>query len=168
MNRRHAGRRRISRRALRNSLIVVVILLVLGLWGVHHALSPMKKAEQQSVTLAKKYAGLTNQTGFYWTNLNKTYYTVAGTNKKNQPIYVIVPQKGGQLRVLKQSEGLSRNTVLKRTWANKNPKKVLQAALGVFNNKPAWYVNYINQKGQLCYDTLNFKTGKSLQSIDNI
>lgn len=168
MRRKHAFRKRFSRRGLTISLSVIVVLLILALWGVHHATNPIVKAQTQSYSLAKKYAGLKTESGFYWTNLNKTYYTVAGTNRQNQPVYVIVPQKGGQLRILKQKDGLTRNTVLKRIWSQKNPKKVLQAALGVFNNQPAWYVNYVNQKGKLCYETIAFKSGKVLQSIENI
>lgn len=168
MRRKHAGRKRLTRTGVRVLLGVIVVAIVLVIWGIHHATQPLVQAQTQSETLAKKYAGLKTTTGFYWTNLDKTYYTVAGTNKQNQPVYVIVPQKGGQLRVLKQTSGLSRNAVLSRVWRRENPKKVLQAALSVFNNQPAWTVNYVNQKGKLCYETLSFKTGKMLQSIQNI
>lgn len=168
MRREHTSHRRVSNRVWLTVLGVILVLIVMFLWGVHHATSPVTKAKAQSIQIAKKYAGLKTSTGFYWTNLNATYYTVAGKNNHNQSVYIIVPQKGGNVRVLQQSSGLSRNQALSQIWSKHNPKKVLSAALSVFNNKPAWIISYMNQKGQLCYETLSFKSGKVLQSIENI
>ncbi|WP_056947841.1 DUF5590 domain-containing protein [Secundilactobacillus odoratitofui] len=168
MRREHSSHRRMSHRVLLTILSFVVVLIIATLWGVHHATYPITNAKAQSVKIAKKYAGLKTTSGFYWTNLNTTYYTVAGTNQQQQAVYIIVPQKGGHVRVLQQKAGLSRNEALSQIWSKQSPKKVLSAALSVFNNQPAWIVSYMNQKGQLCYETLSFKSGKVLQSIENI
>ncbi|MCH5461444.1 DUF5590 domain-containing protein [Lactobacillus sp. LC28-10] len=168
MRREHASRRGLSNRVWLTILGIVVVLLLVIFGGIHHATSPVTKAKAQSVQIAKKYAGLKTTNGFYWTNLNQTYYTVAGKNNQNQSVYIIVPQKGGNVRVLQQSNGLTRNQALSRIWSKHNPKKVLSAALSVFNGKPAWVISYMNQKGQLCYETLNFKSGRVLQAIENI
>ncbi|ANZ63781.1 hypothetical protein AYR62_06540 [Secundilactobacillus paracollinoides] len=168
MRREQSGRRRRGRRVLSSILVIIVILIIGTLWGYHHATAPINKVRSQSISMAEKYAGLKKESAFYWTNLNKTYYTVAGTNKQNKAIYVLVPQKGAQLRVMQQSDGLTRNQVLSKVWSQRNPKKVLSAALSVFNGKSAWIVSYMNKKGQLCYETLSFKSGKLLQLIENI
>lgn len=168
MRREHASHKRTGRRVLIGFLIAIVVVIIALIWGVHHATKPITQAKAQSVKIAEKYAGLKTTSGFYWTNLNRTYYTVAGTNKQNQPVYIIVPQKGGHVRVLQQKSGESRNQVLSQVWSKHNPKKVLQASLSVFNGSPAWIVSYMNQKGQLCYETFIFKTGKVLQLIENI
>lgn len=168
MRRQQTGQKRISKRFIRIILGLFVVLIATGCWGVYHAVSPIVSAQTQAEKLATKYAGLKTKTGFYWTNLNQTYYTVAGTDSQKRAVYVIVPKKGGQLRVLPKKDGVSRNAILRQIWREKKPKKVLQAALGIFNDKPAWYINYLNQKNQLCYETVSFETGKTLQSIANI
>lgn len=168
MRREHASRRRLGNRILLTVLGIVVVLLLLIFGGIHHATSPITKAKAQSVKIAKQYAGLKTDNGFYWTNLDQTYYTVAGKNNQNQSVYIIVPQKGGHVVALQQSNGMSRDQALSQVWSKQHPKKVLSAALSVFNGNPAWVISYMNQKGQLCYETLSFKTGKVLQSIENI
>lgn len=168
MRREHSGRHTVGRRVLITIISAIVIVIIATLWGVHHATSPITKAKRQAVQIAVKYAGLKDTSDVYWSNLNATYYTVSGTNKQKQAVYIIVPQKGGHVRVLQQAKGLTRNEALSQIWSKKRPKKVLSAALSVFNNHPAWVVSYTNQKGQLCYETLNFKSGKVLQSIENI
>ncbi|GAW99653.1 cell wall elongation regulator TseB-like domain-containing protein [Secundilactobacillus mixtipabuli] len=168
MRREHASRRSISNRILLIILGIIVVLLLFIFGGIHHATSPVTKAKAQSIQIAKKYAGLKTTDGFYWTNLNQTYYTVAGKNNQNQSVYIVVPQKGGNVVALQQSAGLSRDQALSRIWSKHNPKKVLSAALSVFNGHPAWVISYMNQKNHLCYETLSFKSGKVLQSIENI
>ncbi|GAX02039.1 hypothetical protein C5L25_001192 [Secundilactobacillus silagei JCM 19001] len=168
MRREHASRKRFGSRLMLTLLGIIIVLILVGFGGIHHATSPVTKAKAQSVSIARKYAGLKTTDGFYWTNLDDTYYTVAGQNAQNQSVYIIVPQKGGNVRVLQQKNGLSRNQALSRVWSKHNPKKVLSAALSVFNGHPAWVVSYMNHKGQLCYETLGFKSGKVLQSIENI
>ncbi|MTV81137.1 DUF5590 domain-containing protein [Secundilactobacillus folii] len=168
MRREHASHRRLSNRIIWTVLGVILVLIIATVWGVHHATAPVNQAKTQSISIAKKYAGLKTSNGFYWTNLNATYYTVAGTNQQNKAVYIIVPQKGGHVRVLNQSSGMTRNQALSQVWTKHKPQKVLSAALSVFNNRPAWIISYMNQKGQLCYETLSFKSGKVLQSIENI
>lgn len=149
--------------------IAVVVLVFLFGWIVYATGNhPKKAAQAQATSLARKYAHLTHVNDFYTYNREKTYYTVAGTNQKNQKEYVIVAQKGGRIRVLKQSAGISKNAALSQTWQQRKPKKVLKIALGVFNDKPVWEVTYINQKGNLCYDLLNYKNGHVIQKISNL
>ncbi|PWG01112.1 hypothetical protein DCM90_01475 [Levilactobacillus bambusae] len=148
-------------------LIVIILIIFGGLYLVGHATSPLVHAQSAAVSKAKQ-SGVKPTSGFYWTNLNDVYYTVPGTKNK-QSVYAIVP-KSKQLKttVVKQNSGLTRNDILKKVWSQQKPKKVLQAALGLFNGDPAWQVSYVNQSGKLCYVTYAFKTGETLQKIMNI
>ncbi len=101
----------------------------------------MRNAKKQATQLAQQYAGLKEETAFYHYNRNHTYYTVAGTNDKKQKIYAIVAQNG---------------------------KKINHTALGMHKNKPVWEISYLNSYGNLCYDLLDFKTGKVVKTIQNI
>ncbi|WP_051907223.1 cell wall elongation regulator TseB-like domain-containing protein [Secundilactobacillus oryzae] len=156
------------RRPIILTLVVVLVVMLAGVFILNRSIAPNARAENQASSLAKKYAGVTEVSDVYWTNLHKTYYTVDGVNKEKQAVYVVVPQKGGNLVVLKQKDGLTRNQVLQRIWSSRNPKKVLRASIGIFNGKPAWVVTYLSQKGKLNYETIRFTTGKSLQKIINL
>lgn len=153
---------------LRNILIVIIALVVIG--GIFYLISnqPRAAARRQTVSIAKKYAHLKSPGSFYIYNRESTYYTIAGKNAQNQPILVIVPQHGGNVRVLKQSKGLTAQEVTQQVTRSRHPQKILKAAPGVFNDKVVWEVTYRNKKGQLCYDLINFKTGKVVQTINNL
>lgn len=129
---------------------------------------PKAEAERQATTIAKRYANLKTRTDFYIYNRENTYYTVAGKNNKGQRILVIVPQKNGSVRVVKQSTGLTEQQALAQVKSNEHPKRVLKAVPGIFNDKVVWEVTYLNSKGNLCYDLINFKTGSYVQQINNL
>ncbi|MBD7895737.1 DUF5590 domain-containing protein [Limosilactobacillus sp. Sa3CUN2] len=153
---------------IRNLLIVIVAIIVI--MGIFYLISnqPRSAARRQTVSIAKKYAHLKDPGSFYIYNRESTYYTIAGKNDKDQPLLVVVPQHGGNVRVLKQNSGLTAQQVIQQVRQDHNPQKVLKAAPGVFNDKVVWEVTYRNQKGQLCYELVNFKTGKVIQSINNL
>ncbi|GEO66878.1 cell wall elongation regulator TseB-like domain-containing protein [Levilactobacillus spicheri] len=167
MRQQYQQRRRPRRWGLLTILVVVLVLLLGGGYVIHRATKPFNSAQTHAVKVAKSAGKLTTTTNFYWTNLDTTYYTVAGQNKAKQKVYAIVPKTGTDVTVLKQSAGLSRNAVLQRVW-QRNPKKVLSAALSIFNGKPAWQVSYLNKAGKLCYLTFQYSNGKVLQQIENI
>ena len=79
-----------------------------------------------------------------------------------------MPQKNGSVRIVKQSKGLTKQQALAQVKSNEHPKKVLKAVPGIFNDKVVWEVTYLNQKGNLCYDLINFKTGSFVQQINNL
>lgn len=157
-----------SLRIVRNLLLIILLIFLLG-WGIYAVGNhPRAAARRQAVQIARKYAGLKKTNAFYSYNREKTYYTVAGTNNKNQAILVIVPQKGGNVRVVKQSSGITKNQALTTVWQKEKPKKVLKVAPGVFNDHVVWEVTYQNSKGNLCYDLLRFSNGKLIQQINNL
>lgn len=167
MRQQYQRRRRPKHWVLLSVLVVVLVLLIGGGVLIHKATSPFNQAQTRAEKIATQKGKLTQTNHFYWTNLDTTYYTVAGQNKAKQKVYAIVPRSGKNVVVLRQSAGLSRNTVLQRVW-QRNPKKVLSAALSIFNGKPAWQVSYLNKSGKLCYLTFQYSNGKVLQQIANI
>lgn len=146
---------------------LIAILVAIMITTYQTAQSPYNQIEKEATSIAKQ-AGLVNKTGFYQYNRNRTYDTVAGTTKTNHPIYIIIDQKSGHFEKINQSSGLSRNDVLTKVWDQKNPKKVLNVAIGKQKNTLVWEVTYLNQKGDLNYWTLNFKNGKTVQQINNL
>lgn len=155
-------------KSVTNTLIVILILLAIGVTFFFISNQPRAAARRQAVSIAKKYAKLKDPGQFYIYNRESTYYTIVGKNNKNQNILVIVPQHSGDIRVLKQSSGLTAKEAMAVVKKSKKPSKILKAAPGVFNNKVVWEVTYQNSKGNLCYDLINFKSGKIIQEINNL
>lgn len=157
-----------SKRMIRDLLILIILIFLVG-WSIYAVGNhPKAEAERQATTIAKRYANLKTRTDFYIYNRENTYYTVAGKNNKGQRILVIVPQKNGSVRVVKQSTGLTEQQALAQVKSNEHPKRVLKAVPGIFNDKVVWEVTYLNSKGNLCYDLINFKTGSYMQQINNL
>ena len=157
-----------SKRMIRDLLILIILIFLVG-WSIYAVGNHHKaEAERQATTIAKRYANLKTRTDFYIYNRENTYYTVAGKNNKGQRILVIVPQKNGSVRVVKQSTGLTEQQALAQVKSNEHPKRVLKAVPGIFNDKVVWEVTYLNSKGNLCYDLINFKTGSYVQQINNL
>lgn len=157
-----------SKRMIRDLLILIILIFLVG-WSIYAVGNhPKAEAERQATTIAKRYANLKTRTDFYIYNRENTYYTVAGKNNKGQRILVIVPQKNGSVRVVKQSTGLTEQQALAQVKSNEHPKRVLKAVPGIFNDKVVWEVTYLNSKGNLCYDLVNFKTGSYVQQINNL
>lgn len=157
-----------SKRMIRDLLILIILIFLVG-WSIYAVGNhPKAEAERQATTIAKRYANLKTRTDFYIYNRENTYYTVAGKNNKGQKILVIVPQKNGSVRIVKQSTGLTEQQALAQVKSNEHPKKVLKAVPGIFNAKVVWEVTYLNSKGNLCYDLINFKTGSYVQQINNL
>lgn len=157
-----------SKRMIRDLLILIILIFLVG-WSIYAVGNhPKAEAERQATTIAKRYANLKTRTDFYIYNRENTYYTVAGKNNKGQRILVIVPQKNGSVRVVKQSTGLTEQQALAQAKSNEHPKRVLKAVPGIFNDKVVWEVTYLNSKGNLCYDLINFKTGSYVQQINNL
>lgn len=157
-----------SKRMIRDLLILIILIFLVG-WSIYAVGNhPKAEAERQATTIAKRYANLKTRTDFYIYNRENTYYTVAGKNNKGQRILVIVPQKNGSVRIVKQSTGLTEQQALAQVKSNEHPKRVLKAVPGIFNDKVVWEVTYLNSKGNLCYDLINFKTGSYVQQINNL
>lgn len=151
--------------------IIILLIFILGFTTfiiIHQAEKPMATARSQTISIAKKYADLKSANTFYSANLGKTYYSIAGKTNKNKPVYVIVAKKGGNVTVVNQRAGLSETQIRNRIQQLKGPKKINNVGLTLINNKPYWVISYINSSNNLCFATLNFKSGSVKKLIENI
>lgn len=150
-------------------VLLLILAIILILW-ISFAIAnhPRREQQREAVTMARKYAHVDHVNGFYVYNREKTYYTVTGKNRHNQQVLVMIPQKGGNITVLKQSHGISNQQARQTVMSQEKPRKILRSAPGWFNDKVVWEVTYVNRQGALCYDLINFKTGKFVQRIDNL
>lgn len=151
--------------------VVLLIILILGFTTFiifHEAQKPMATARRQTIQIATKYADLKSTATFYSSNLDRTYYSVAGKTNKNRAVYVIVAKKGGAVTVLDQRSGITANRARQLISQEKRPKKINSVGLTMINHKPYWTVSYINGHDNLCFATLSFKNGAIKKLIENI
>lgn len=155
-------------KVLRRTLLTILAIILILWISFAIANHPRQEQRREAISMARKYAHVNHVNGFYVYNREKTYYTVTGKNRHNQQVLVMIPQKGGNITVIKQSHGITNQQARQVVKSQEKPRKILRSAPGYFNDKIVWEVTYVNQKGALCYDLINFKTGKFVQQIDNL
>lgn len=150
-------------------LIAIIILLIIMMIGLLlWARLPISTAKSQATDLAEKKAGITKVDRFYMSDLNRTYYTIQGTNKEKQNVLAIIEKKTGNINIVKTSDGISSDKAKNITNAKQSIGKLISVAPTMFNGKPAWAVSYFNNKNGLTYFVVDFKTGKIIRFIDNV
>lgn len=150
------------------TITVVAFLIVTMIIIYVRAQSPRIQARHEAVAMAKKYANLTHEQQFYIYNRQTTYYTVAGTNKKGQKIYVVIPKKGNQVNILAQNKGITADQAVQISKKHPQFKHLLNVGLGYYQDIPVWEVSYENKQNNLCFDLISYKDGKMIKAIQNI
>lgn len=148
------------------SIILLAILLVFG--GYFKAQAPRRVAYHKTVSLAEKYANLKKVTSFYHYNRKQTFYMVSGTNNKKEKVYVIVYHNGKKIIIYNQTDGINAAQAKNIVKKHVTVKRFLNIGMGMQKKTPVWEISYLNQNGNLCYDTIAFKSGQVLKSIQNI
>lgn len=170
-NRRQQRRRRQPLRHHRRRWIwlLVVVVIVACCWEFYSSANHDKTVSQTRVTaLAKSKANLTTVSNFFIYNQERTYYSVAGVNNKNQQLLVIVPANSNHVTVLKQSSGITGREAIQVVQKRHQIRRVLHTALGLYKKTPVWEVAYYNTKGKLNYALVNFKNGKIVEQMNNL
>ncbi|MFT8393013.1 MAG: DUF5590 domain-containing protein [Liquorilactobacillus ghanensis] len=147
----------------------LLVLVIVGAGIIYwQAAAPLNDARKSAVTMAKKYGKLKSTSAFYWYNRQQTFYTVAGKNRDNQAVYVMVAQKGGHINIYQRKSGITSQQAQQTVKNSEHPKKIIKTALGKWKKRPVWEVTYVNKNGRMCYTLLSFKNGSLVKTIQNI
>lgn len=151
---------------------ILLAIIVVGLLSFYffysRAMAPMKRAKNEAVEMAEKYADLASLDKFYWFNRDETYFSLTGKNKDNQEIAVIIPQTGERVIVLNQADGLT-EAQAREVIASYRPKQeITDITLGVYDDKNVWEVTTKNKSNQINYYLLSFDDGTVIKSIENV
>lgn len=150
-------------------LWALLALVVFGSAIIYwQAAAPYHDAQQNAVKLAKRYGGLKKASAFYLFNRKQTYYTVAGINRQNQSVYVMISQKSAHINIYQHKSGISSQKAIQLVKQEQHPKKILKTALGKWDKTPVWEVTYLNRNGRLSYTLLKFKDGSLVKTIQNL
>ncbi|QBP18551.1 DUF5590 domain-containing protein [uncultured bacterium] len=156
-------------RKLLKSISIVVLVIIIGLIiMLFIAQRPMRQARVQSFNTAQKTEGIKRANSFYMSDLNHTYYTIGGPNKRDKKMYVIMNKHHKLVRTVSINSGVSRSAIMNRVRVQDHARKIISVAPAIFNGKTVWIASYENHNKQLCYHTFKYSTGKSLQLITNV
>lgn len=148
--------------------VVMSVVLVFSITLLMISQDPIKKAEKETVAIAKETAGLETATDFYWYNREKTYFSVAGLNEADEEMMVIVAKDGGDTIILNQDEFITEQQAKEMTREDKGSVEILEARIGLEGAMPIWEISYKQENGRLGYYVLTAKSGKWVSDIENI
>lgn len=158
---------------MKNKLLMIlsmsaIIVVLFSVIFYIRSTRPMAQAQKEAVSIAKEFADLQEVDKFYWFTREKTYFSLTGKNAKQEKIAVIIARSGGEVKTFKQKDGLTEAAAIKKIVAEYQPKKVLKASLGMYQDEPVWEVVTENDTGYFNYYLCSFKTGDLLKNIENV
>ncbi|MFD1393966.1 DUF5590 domain-containing protein [Lacticaseibacillus jixianensis] len=145
---------------------LVILAIIIGAYV--RALSPLHSVRSQATTIARKSAGVTTVSNFYWDKESDAYLTVQGTTNRGKRLYVLIRQKTGKVRVTPQTSGISGSAAAAQARATYAPRKILSLGMRWRAKKFVWDVGYVTKSGKLGYVTYDFKTGAQVSAIRNL
>ena len=147
---------------------ISALFLIFFYAQLNRGIRPFQKAKSETIALAQQKSDLEKPENFYWFNGEETYFTVTGTDKNKNELIVIVKQKGGDMVILDSKDTISRKEAVQLTIDKVQPKKILEARIGIIDETPIWEVSFLNNKGQLGYNVLQLEDGQWLHTLENI
>jgi uncharacterized protein YpmB len=146
--------------------ILILAILCIVMWQAvtvyHAALEPKRLTEDKALERAKQEIHFKEIEEVYTYYGNQAYVVIVGTNKDNENIIAFVPEKTDNVIIKKQEEGISRQDAIARVKAERNPKEIVSAKLGIKEGIPCWEIKYIDQKNLFTFYYLTFKNGTFL------
>lgn len=151
------------------TLLITMLLLILGVTAIlTRSLSPYNQAQAETTELASRRANLAEAEDFYWFNGEETFFTVTGTTSEGTPIIVIVQQDGGAIEVINQEDTITEYQAIENTTDRENPQNILEARIGMYDNKPIWEVSFRQEDGSIGYSIYSLTSGEWIRTIKNI
>lgn len=150
------------------AISLVTLVLVSAITYINSSFAPYSSAKSQSNTIAKDTAGIVEPDYFGNYTRSDRYYSVGGLTAKKQYRYIIINAKSGKTNVVDKGNAPLRQTIVDGVAERYSPTKILHINLGLYKKKPTWEVTFENKNGSIGYNLIDFKSGKSIQLINNI
>jgi len=150
------------------TISLIALALVSALTYLNLSFAPFSSAKSQANNIAQEKAGIVEPDYFGNYSRQKQYYSVGGLTKKDKYRYVIIDAKSGKTEIINKNNAPVRQTIIDGVAQRYNAKKILHINLGIYKTKPTWEVTFQNKNGSVGYNLIDFKTGKSIQIINNI
>lgn len=151
------------------SVLIVLIAVVVGTVLIFtQATKPTRTAKKQAISIAKDYADMQQTDDFYWFTWKDTYYSVTGTDSNGKKIIAVIPEDGGNVRVVNQSDGYSEKEIRTIVRDDYKDPTIQKVNFGWFDKQAVWEVITKEEDGTFCYYLLSFKTGEEIKSLIDV
>jgi uncharacterized protein YpmB len=91
------------------------------------------------------------------------YVVFVGTDRKGTKKIAWVPEKNGSVIVKEAKSGLTKREAIERLTAERNPKKIVSAKLGMEKGVPLWELTYIDEDNRYSFYYISFEDGTFLK-----
>lgn len=108
-------------------LLIILSLLIGTIFFYMQAMSPYSRAKSDAISLAKAKTPVKEVTNFEITTTLTTTYSLIGQDSKGEALGVLMPAKGGEIKVVKLAD-------------NKSDLTEKTAALTLYDGKVAWQI----------------------------
>lgn len=150
------------------AISLIALVIVSALTFVNISASPNTSARSQANEIAKDKSGIVEDDYFGTYTREKQYYSVGGLTKNNKYRYVIIDAKSGKAKTVDLNNAPVRKDVVQGVADRYNAVKILHIDLGMYKGSPTWEVAFKNKAGTIGYNLVDFRSGKSIQIINNI
>lgn len=106
-------------------LLNILSLLIGTIFFYMQAMSPYSRAKSEAISIARAKTPVKKVTNFEITTTTDTTYSLIGQDSKGQAFGVLMPAKGGEIKVVKLAD-------------NKSELTEKTASLTLYNGKIAW------------------------------
>ena len=151
--------------------ILTLLLLVIGsgfLWIFIQSQKKIVQAEQEAIELISVDQKIKHVNDFQWFTLEESTFSMDFVNHKDQQIYAIIQQEGGDIEYYTLQDIISAKDAQAITASEKKGDYYLNTRLGKIENIPVWEVIFRDKNEKINYFYINAKSGEWLQSIENI
>ncbi len=156
------------RKFLIASIIGMLLFILAVTTVITRSLAPFQQAEAETIELASRRADLVEAEDFYWYNGEESFFTITGTNSQDTPIIVIVQQNGGAIEVVEQENAMTEYEAISQTIEREKPEKILEARIGLYENKPIWEVSFRQENKSIGYTIYYLTSGEWVRTVKNI
>ncbi|WP_125567994.1 DUF5590 domain-containing protein [Companilactobacillus insicii] len=150
------------------TISIIALFIVSALTYINLSAAPSSSAKSQANTIAEQKAGITQPDYFGNFTREKQYYSVGGLTKNDKYRYIIINAKNGKTKIVNLNNAPVRKDIIQGVADRYSATKILHINLGMYKNKPTWEVAFENKKGTLGYNLVDFRTGKSIQILNNL
>lgn len=150
-------------------LIVLMSAIIVATVVVYRrSVAPHNQAKEEATAIANREANITTVEDFYWYNGSETYFTITGTSDEGEELIAIIHQDSGEVTTLPVEETFSESEAIHQVVNEKSPERILQARIGIEDERPIWEVSYRNENGRIGYYLMSLENGEWIRTIDNI
>ncbi len=149
-------------------VLTLSVFIVGSIFIYHRANAPRARAENETITYLSERTDLDQAEHFYWYNGSETTFSIRGFNEEEVEKLYIVRQDGGEIKTFDVADTMTEQEAIRQTREAREPKRILDAKVGLMDDTPIWEVSYRNENDRLGYYIIDLQTGEWIRTIDNI